>query len=131
MEYFTFTEFERSDMAYRLGLDNTAPDNARKNIARLVDDVLDPLRRAWGRPLTVTSGYRTKEVNLAVGGSPTSHHMKGMAADITTGNVIDNRRLYQLVQDLGLPFTQLIGKKYGFRWIHIGYNPVDNRHDIL
>lgn len=131
MEYFTFTEFERSDMAYRLGLDNTAPNNARKNIARLVDDVLDPLRRAWGRPLTVTSGYRTKEVNRAVGGSPTSHHMKGMAADITTGNVIDNRRLYQLVQDLGLPFTQLIGKKYGFRWIHIGYNPVDTRHDIL
>ena len=131
MKYFTFTEFERSNTAYRLGIDNTAPEEARRNIARLVDEVLDSLRLAWGKPLTVTSGYRSLAVNKAVGGSPTSHHMRGMAADITTGNAVDNRRLYQLVQDLGVPFTQLIGKKYEFKWIHIGYNPADNRRDIL
>lgn len=131
MKYFTFTEFERSEAACRLSLDNTAPESARANIARLVDTVLDPLRQAWGRPLTVTSGYRRPEVNAAVGGSPTSHHTAGMAADITTGNAVDNRRLYQLVQDLGLPFTQLIGRKYDFAWLHIGWNPADPRRQVF
>lgn len=131
MKYFTFTEFERSAAAYRLGLDNTAPESARANIARLVDEVLDPIREAWGRPLTVTSGYRRPEVNKAVGGSATSHHLKGMAADITTGNEVDNRRLYETIQRLGVPFTQLIGRKYDFKWLHIGWNPNDTRHEVF
>ena len=54
-----------------------------------------------------------------------------MAADITTGNATDNRRLYQLAQKLNLPYTQLIGKKYDFAWLHIGYDPSDPRHQSL
>ena len=108
MRYFSFQEFERSETATRHGIDNTAPEWARKNIARLVDDVLDPLRQAWGKPLVIGSGYRCQELNGLVGGSNTSHHLKGMAADINTGSPTDNRRLFQMVLDLGLPFTQLI-----------------------
>lgn len=119
MKFFSFQEFERSDTAYKHGIDNTAPESARKNIAALVDKVLDPLREAWGKPITVTSGYRCSEVNRLVGGVATSTHMQGMAADISTGNMIDNRRLYQLAQDLNLPYFELIGKKYGFGWLHI------------
>ena len=114
MKFFSFQEFERSDTAYKHGIDNTAPESARKNIAALVDKVLDPLREAWGKPITVTSGYRCSEVNRLVGGVATSTHMQGRAADISTGNMIDNRRLYQLAQDLNLPYFELIGKKYGF-----------------
>ena len=123
MKYFSFQEFERSDTAYRHGIDNTAPESARRNIAALVDKVLDPLREAWGRPITVTSGYRCPELNRRVGGVSTSMHITGCAADISTGNAVDNRRLYQLVQDLNLPYFELIGKKYDFRWLHISYNP--------
>lgn len=123
MRYFTFTEFERSATAYRLAIDNPIPEWAKRNIAELVDGVLDPLREAWGRPLTVTSGYRCPELNRAVGGVATSMHTSGRAADITTGNAVDNRRLYQLVQDLKLPYFELIGKKYDFKWLHISFNP--------
>ena len=123
MRYFTFQEFERSEKAYQLAIDNTMPEAARKNVAALVDTVLDPLREAWGGPIIVNSGYRCAALNKAVGGVPTSMHLTGHAADITTGNSVDNRRLYQLVEDLNLPYFELIGQKYDFRWLHISYNP--------
>lgn len=123
MKYFTFTEFERSATAYRLAIDNTIPEEAKRNIAALVDNVLDPLREAWGRPVFVNSGYRNAQVNKLVGGVPTSMHLQGKAADITTGNEVDNRRLYELAERLGLPYFELIGKKYGFKWLHISYDP--------
>lgn len=123
MKYFSFNEFERSDTAYRHAIDNSIPDAAKRNIAALIDRVLDPLREAWGEPITVTSGYRCPALNKAVGGVPTSQHLSGHAADISTGNVVDNRRLYQLAQDLKLPYFELIGKKYDFKWLHISFNP--------
>ena len=130
MKHFTFQEFERSDTATRHAIDNSIPDRLKGTVAALVDNVLDPLRRAWGKPLAVTSGYRCPELNRVVGGSRTSHHMRGMAADVTTGNKTDNRRLFQLVLDLALPFTQLIDEK-GFSWVHISYDPSDLRHQML
>lgn len=123
MEFFTLHELSGSSTAARMGLDNTPTAEARANLTALVENVLDPLRRAWGRPLRVTSGYRCAAVNRAVGGVPTSMHLSGHAADITTGNPTDNRRLYQLAQDLDLPYFELIGRKYDFRWLHLSYNP--------
>ena len=130
MKYFSFQEMERSETAYRHGIDNTAPEGARRNIAVLVDRVLDPLREAWGKPLTVTSGYRCQELNRIVGGAKTSHHLRGMAADISTGNRVENRRLFQLVLDLKLPFTQLIDEK-NFAWVHISLDPGDVKRQVL
>lgn len=130
MKHFSFQEFERSETAYRHGIDNTAPEEARRNIAVLVDRVLDPLREAWGKPLTVTSGYRCPELNRIVGGAKTSHHLRGMAADISTGNRVENRRLFQLVLDLKLPFTQMIDEK-NFAWVHISLDPADVKRQVL
>ena len=130
MKYFTFTEFERSDTATKFAIDNTMPESAKKNVAELVDKVLDPLREAWGKPITVTSGYRCPELNKAVGGAKTSHHLSGMAADISTGNKADNRRLFELVQKLGLPFTQLIDES-NFSWVHISLDPANVKRQTL
>lgn len=130
MKYFSFQEFERSDTAYRYGIDNTMPEEAKKNVAVLVDKVLDPLREAWGKPITVTSGYRCPALNKIVGGSATSHHCKGMASDITTGNRVENRKLFQLIQDLGLPFTQLIDEK-NFSWVHVSLDPASVKRQVL
>ena len=130
MKYFSFQEFERSGTAYRHGIDNTMPEAAKKNVAVLVDEVLDPLREAWGKPITVTSGYRCAALNKAVGGSATSHHCKGMAADLTTGNRVENRRIFQLIIDLGLPFTQLIDEK-NFSWVHVSLDPEDVKRQVL
>lgn len=130
MKWFTFTEFERSATAYRLGIDNALPDKYKANVAALVDRVLDPLREAWGRPITVTSGYRCPELNKAVGGAKTSLHLRGMAADISTGDRTENRKLFQLVQSLKLPFTQLIDES-GFSWVHVSLDPADVKRQVL
>lgn len=130
MKYFSFQEMERSDTATRHAIDNTIPAALRNNVAQLVDRVLDPLREAWGKPITVTSGYRCPELNKAVGGAGNSHHMKGMAADITTGNKVDNARLFQKILDLGLPFTQLIDEK-GFSWVHVSLEPGNLKRQVL
>ena len=130
MKYFTFTEFERSDTATKFAIDNTMPESAKKNVSELVDKVLDPLREAWGKPITVTSGYRCPELNKAVGGAKTSHHLSGMAADISTGNKADNRRLFELVQKLDLPFTQLIDES-NFSWVHISLDPANVKRQTL
>ena len=138
MKYFTFTEFERSDTATKFAIDNSIPESAKKNIAALVDTVLDPLREAWGKPINVTSGYRNATLNPLVGGSRTSQHMTGEAADICifardengnmlkdkNGNfIIDkvaNRKLFQMIQDLHLPFDQLIDEN-DFSWVHVSH----------
>ncbi len=129
MEYFTFTEFERSVTADRYAIDNRLPDDLKRNVAALVDNVLDPLRKAWGKPITVTSGYRCLELNKAVGGSRTSQHLKGEAADISTGNSLDNRRLFDLIITLGLPFDQLIDEN-NFAWIHVSHSNKNRRQTL-
>lgn len=130
-KYFTISELSRSTKAQAMGVDNTPTPGAAENLNRLMEQALDPLREAWGKPIYVNSGYRSPAVNKAVGGVPTSHHLKGMAADITTGNAVDNRKLYQLAQDMMLPFTQLIGKQYGFGWLHISLDPQNVKRQLL
>ena len=129
MKYFTFEELSRSETAKCHNIDNTPSEAAKSNLAALVDNVLDPLREAWGKPITVNSGYRCPALNKAVGGVATSQHMTGQAADITTGNKVDNARLFQLAIDLKLPFDQIIDE-HGFSWVHISYSP-RHRRQIL
>lgn len=127
MNRFTFDEMTASDKARELHIDNTPPAWARQNIVALVQNILDPLREAWGKPIYVTSGYRCPRLNAAVGGVANSNHMKGLAADIrATGKYqIDregNRRLYDLARSLRLPVKELLWEKGG-SWIHISLDP--------
>lgn len=130
MKYFTIAELCASSTATAKGIDNTPTPGITQNLERLVANVLDPLREAWGKPIVVTSGYRCPELNKAVGGAKNSHHMQGMGADISTGNKVDNRRLFQKILDLGLPFTQLIDEK-GFSWIHVSYDTSNLKRQVL
>ena len=126
MKYFTIAELCRSATARRLGIDNTPPASAVKALTVLVDEVLDPLREAWGGPIRVNSGYRCPELNEAVGGTPTSQHQRGEAADITVGSRSANRRLLALIKRLDLPVDQCIDEK-GCRWIHVSHRKGRNR----
>ena len=130
MKYFTIRELTRSDTARWLGIDNTPPPSAVKALHDLVDHVLDPLREAWGGPIRVNSGYRCPELNKAVGGTPSSQHQRGEAADITVGSSSRNRRLLALVKELKLPYDQLIDEK-GCRWIHVSHRAGHNRRMFM
>lgn len=106
-QFFTLAELARSSVAERLGIDNTPPPVAQANLERLVLRVLDPLRAAMGRPVSVTSGYRSAVVNQAIDGSPTSQHMSGEAVDIKVDG-LTAVQLAAVIVRLGVPFDQVI-----------------------
>ena len=118
LSHFTINELTRSATARRLGIDNTTPRWAIANLSRLVDTVLDPARELLGAPIYINSGYRCEKLNKAVGGVPRSYHLAGRAADLTTGTIEGNRRLYQILKTL--PHTELIWERGG-TWIHVAY----------
>ncbi len=130
MKFFTIEELTRSATASRLKIDNTPPPLAVAALTRLTESLLDPVRELWGAPLTVNSGYRCPALNRAVGGAANSHHLRGMAVDITTGNRVDNRRLFQTIMLSGLQFTQMFDER-GIAWIHLSYDPADLRKEVL
>lgn len=103
---FSYREFERSEVADAKHICNVITSfDVRDSIQALTENVLQPLRDAWGKPLKVNSGYRCKALNAAVGGVPTSQHLKGEAADIAAGDPV---KLARLAVKLGLPFDQMI-----------------------
>jgi zinc D-Ala-D-Ala carboxypeptidase len=123
---FTLKELTKSDTATRLGLDNTPNDAALENLKTLCEKVLQPVRDHFGKSVTVNSGYRSPESNAAVGGSKTSDHCKGMAADIEIVGIA-NADLAQWIMD-NLDYTQLILEFYtkgipDSGWVHVSYDP--------
>lgn len=124
---FDWKEFEKSDTASRLHIVNVINDwEVRDNIKALVEDVLQPLRDKWGGPLFINSGYRSKELNEAVGGVETSQHRKGQAADV---GVTDPLALARLVKRMKLDFDQM-GLYPSF--VHLSYKANgENRGQIF
>ena len=123
---FTLKELTKSDTATRLGLENMPDDAALENLKTLCEKVLQPVRDHFGKSVTVNSGYRSPESNAAVGGSKTSDHCKGMAADIEIPGVA-NAELAQWIMD-NLDYTQLILEFYtsgipDSGWVHVSYDP--------
>jgi hypothetical protein len=104
---FFLEEFVKSETANRSGLDNTPDIDAIANIHQLVLTILQPLRDASQRPIVVTSGFRSKELNEKIGGAKNSQHMHGQAADIYMLGV-GTSLLVKLIRDLKLPYDQLI-----------------------
>lgn len=129
-KYFTINELTLSRTAAVRKIDNTPPPEALKALTELAEGVLDPVREMWGAPLTVNSGYRSAALNKAVGGSPSSQHLRGEAADITTGTREDNRKLFDMIAAGNFDFDQLIDER-GYSWLHISYRKNANRRNIL
>ena len=130
-KHFTFDELIHSDTADRLGIDNSPTCDAISNLDDLVTNVLDRLRSEWGRPIIVTSGYRCKELNAAVGGTRNSQHLKGQAADIVSDDFEAFRRFVRRwCKDND--FDQCIFEHSGGKeWIHISYVEGRNRRQML
>ena len=89
------------------GIPNVPTDKEIDNMKTLAVKILQPLREYMNRPIIVTSGYRSYDVNKRVGGSKTSQHCKGEAADITAGTRTLNKIMYEFIRD-NLEYDQLI-----------------------
>ena len=117
-------------VATKTGLNNQLTSEALANIEFLVKNLLQPLRDAFGKPIRITSGYRSVEVNKAVGGSKTSQHTKGEAVDIVTN---DNKAIFDLIKN-NFTFDQLIWE-YGTdeqpAWVHVSLKKTGNRKQVI
>lgn len=134
MKYFTIDELCASSTAYTNGINNVPSADKKMKLQALIEQLLDPIRASWGKPITVNSGYRSPELNRAVGGVSTSQHVKGEAADITVGSEDDNKRLFDKIVELQksgkISFDQLIDES-NYKWIHISYRAGNNRNQVL
>ena len=122
--YFSLSEFSHSDTAVSLGINNTIPDECARNIESLVACVLDPIRKHWGLPIRVTSGYRCPELNDEVCGVEDSYHMDGCAADISATDAARNVELMSLIRAMQLVGAIALTECYlgpKAKYIHIAY----------
>lgn len=123
-EHFEYEELISSDTAKLGGIYNVPDDKQAVCLALLAVEVLEPARQAYGKPIHVTSGYRSERLNKAVGGKPNSQHLRGQAADLVCD---DLDALYDIIQAQG-NYDQLLLESNGkSKWIHVSFNPDGNR----
>lgn len=131
---FTLSELTKSETALRKGLDNEPTQDVIAALQTLAVNVLQPVRNHYGRSVKVNSGYRSPEVNASVGGSKTSDHCKGQAADIEIVGVA-NADLATYIRD-ELQFTQLILEFYtpgvpDSGWVHVSYDSANLKKQVM
>ena len=126
-EHFTLAEMTVSETAARRGIDNTPNVETLANLRRLCT-FLEHVRLLFDKPIVVSSGYRSSELNRAVGGSRSSVHMQGLAADVNVLGVTP-RAFAQRVADSPLMFDQLILEFD--QWVHVGLAATTERRQLL
>jgi len=126
-EHFKLEEFTHSPTATQLKIDNSVPDDLMPNI-QLTAIKLELVRKALGKPIIITSGYRCPALNARVGGVTTSAHTKGLAVDFHC-DYGTPKQICQRLIDAGVQFDKLI-QEYN-QWVHIGFSPSNNRQIVL
>lgn len=129
------SEMLRSESAKRKGIKNIPTTEHIENMKALAINVFQKVRDYFGIPIHISSGYRSKELNKAVGGSQTSQHSKGEAMDIDMDNTsITNAQIFHYIKD-NLEFDQLIwefGTSKKPDWVHVSFvRKGKNRKQIL
>ena len=132
---FNLDELCRSQIAIDCGIDNTPDSDAVvENLKLLCEKVLQPIRDHYGKPVKVSSGYRSEEINTLARGSRVSDHILGFAADIEIPGV-PNAELAQWVLD-NLDYTQVILEFYtpgvpDSGWVHVSYKSDNLKKEAL
>lgn len=124
-KYFSLSELTRSTIAIKEGIPNDPTGEQIKDLYRLMD-YLDKVREAFRKAIIVTSGFRSPRLNEHIGGSKTSQHMKGQAADIRPHDIKELRLLFATIRKVG-GFDQLIYEEPAGRtpWIHVSIPPAN------
>ena len=130
-ENFTRSEIEHSNTAKRLGIKNEMSEEHLENMQNLIDNLIQPLRDGIG-PIRISSGYRSPQLNKAIGGSSRSQHSKAQALDLQywSDGKMNNKFVYDWILDSGLEFDQMINE-FDFSWIHISLKKNNNRSEVL
>lgn len=119
--YFTIKELCASTIAKAKGIDNTPSQAICDKLHLLITECLNPIREAYGKPITISSGYRCPALNKAVGGVATSQHTKGEAVDMVGKTDEETQKIYQIAKAL-YNYDQLLFESNGKKkWVHISY----------
>jgi hypothetical protein len=125
-EHLDLVEVTRSETAKRKGISNEPTAEHLENFKKLAEHIFEPIRNHFNVPIHISSGYRSKELNTAIGGSLTSQHCSGEAIDIDmdgSANGVTNKMVFEYVKD-NLDFDQMIwefGNSEAPDWCHISY----------
>ena len=123
-KHLSLAEVSRSETAKRRGISNTPSGEHLENFKKLAENIFEPIREHFGVPIHISSGYRSKELNAAVGGSSSSQHCQGEAIDIDMdGTTITNAEIFNYIKD-NLNFDQLLwefGNDSNPDWVHVSY----------
>ena len=128
----SLAEVVKSQTAIRKGIDNRPSMAHEDNLQALAQALFQPLRDWYGKPITISSGYRSPQLNEAIGGSSSSQHCKGQALDLDVGD--ENFMLFDYIR-LNLDFDQMIAEGgdsiENMKWLHVSYKISGNRREIL
>jgi len=126
-KHLSLAEVSRSETAKRKGIDNTPSGEHLENFKVLAEKIFEPIREHFAVPIHISSGYRSKALNSAIGGSATSQHCSGEAIDIDmdgSAHGVTNAQVFNYIKD-NLEFDQLIwefGTDTAPDWVHVSYN---------
>lgn len=121
-EFFTLAELIKSETADRHKIDNTPTKAIIDNLQYGIDMVLDPLRRLYGKPIKINSGFRCQQLNKLVGGVPNSWHQYGNAADIHINNVEEAEVIFKWLKMLPSVDTALFEHSKTAQWLHVQWD---------
>lgn len=124
-KFFSLEELIHSDVADRKGIDNTPTIQILENLKHTAKSA-DVIRAFLGKPVIVSSGYRSPQLNAAIGGSKTSSHMQGYAIDMRCPDFGTPRQVFAALRDAGIRFDQLIlemPNSPSGGWVHVGFAP--------
>ena len=120
----SLAEVTRSETAKRRGISNMPTPEHIENFKKLAVNIFQPIREHFGKPIIISSGYRSAELNKAIGGSLSSQHCSGEAIDIDMdGTDITNAQIFNYIKD-NLNFDQMIwefGTDANPDWVHVSF----------
>ena len=129
-KHISYDEATLSPTAIRAKIDNTPNETELEAMKHIANNLFEPLRVWYGKPIKVNSFFRNNALNRLVKGSKTSQHKKGEAIDISAGSKAENKKLFDWLTTSGMEFDQVINE-YDFTWIHISLKKTGNRKQIL
>jgi len=125
-KHLSLAEVSRSETAKRRGFNNTPSGEHLENFKKLAENIFEPIREHFAVPIHISSGYRSKELNAAIGGASSSQHCQGEAVDIDmdgSPSGVSNADVFKYIKD-NLTFDQLIwefGSDSNPDWVHASY----------
>jgi len=129
-KHITLQEATESATALRMGIKNTPNEVELDAMKYVAENLFEPTREWYDKPIKINSFFRCLALNKAVKGSLTSGHLLGNSIDISAGSKAENKKIFDFIKLSGLEFDQLINE-YNYTWLHISLKKTGNRKQML